>query len=380
MRFSRIELENWKNFRHVAVELPQRVFLVGPNASGKSNFLDAFRFLRDLAKPGGGLQNACEVRGGVSKMRSFYARNPSDIVIRVQLAEGETALWAYEIAMSQNTQYPNPGTPVIKSEQVTYNDEIILQRPDANDLKDPLRLTQTALEQVYFNQDFRAIADFFSDVAYLHLIPHIVRSGVLSTDPNVPDMYGGNFLERVAATKPKTRDSRLRRIAKAMQVAVPLLEELSLDKDDRGIPHLKVRYQNWRPRGVLQDETQLSDGTLRLLALLWLLEESRGTILLEEPELSLHDAIVRRLVGVIHRANRNNSQIMMSTHSADLLHDEGVSGHETLVFTPQNIGTKIMSGVDILTIKNLLENGFTVGEAVVPYTAPPGIEQLSLWA
>ncbi|HLA43889.1 MAG TPA: AAA family ATPase, partial [Aggregatilineales bacterium] len=65
MRFSRIELTNWKNFQHIEVDLPDRVFLIGPNASGKSNFLDAFRFLRDLARPGGGLQNACEVRGGV---------------------------------------------------------------------------------------------------------------------------------------------------------------------------------------------------------------------------------------------------------------------------------------------------------------------------
>ncbi len=49
MRFVQIGLVNWKNFSSVDVELQQRVFLVGPNASGKSNFLDAFRF---SARPG----------------------------------------------------------------------------------------------------------------------------------------------------------------------------------------------------------------------------------------------------------------------------------------------------------------------------------------
>ncbi len=53
MRFARLRLQNWKNFRSVDVPLEPRMFLVGPNASGKSNLLDVFRFLRDIAKPKG---------------------------------------------------------------------------------------------------------------------------------------------------------------------------------------------------------------------------------------------------------------------------------------------------------------------------------------
>ena len=48
MRFSKIHLENWRNFTRADALLQQRMFLVGPNASGKSNLLDVFRFLRDL--------------------------------------------------------------------------------------------------------------------------------------------------------------------------------------------------------------------------------------------------------------------------------------------------------------------------------------------
>ncbi|TAH28242.1 MAG: chromosome segregation protein SMC, partial [Oscillatoriales cyanobacterium] len=74
MIISHIVLQNWRNFQSVNVELRDRVFLVGPNACGKSNFLDSLRFLRDLAKAGGGLQKAVSDRGGVSKIRSLYAR------------------------------------------------------------------------------------------------------------------------------------------------------------------------------------------------------------------------------------------------------------------------------------------------------------------
>jgi predicted ATPase len=51
MQFSRIRLTNWRNFGSVDVRLQNRTFLIGANASGKSNFLDVFRFLRDLALP-----------------------------------------------------------------------------------------------------------------------------------------------------------------------------------------------------------------------------------------------------------------------------------------------------------------------------------------
>src|SRR5664279_899192 len=54
---SRIRLKNWRNFRELDVPLRDVSYLLGPNASGKSNLLDVFRFLRDVSKPrGGGLQ------------------------------------------------------------------------------------------------------------------------------------------------------------------------------------------------------------------------------------------------------------------------------------------------------------------------------------
>jgi predicted ATPase len=55
MKVRRLTLKNWMNFRNLdSVELSDRVFVIGPNASGKSNFLDALRFLRDVARPRGG--------------------------------------------------------------------------------------------------------------------------------------------------------------------------------------------------------------------------------------------------------------------------------------------------------------------------------------
>src|SRR5436190_20174874 len=97
-RFTHIDLENWRNFARVQVDLQRRVFLVGPNASGKSNFLDVFRFLHDIVSVGGGFQEAVRRRGGVSSLRCLSARRNSELVLRVRLGnEDELSVWDYEL-------------------------------------------------------------------------------------------------------------------------------------------------------------------------------------------------------------------------------------------------------------------------------------------
>ena len=91
-RITRLKIRNWRNFREAEVELAGRAFLIGPNASGKSNLLDAIRFLRDIAKPiGGGLASAIADRGGLSALRSLYARgHRTEVVIEVDIGDDDT--------------------------------------------------------------------------------------------------------------------------------------------------------------------------------------------------------------------------------------------------------------------------------------------------
>ena len=75
MIVTRLKLKNWCNFIDVDVALRERTYLLGANASGKSNLLNVFRFLRDVAKTqGGGLQKALFDRGRkTTGGRSFWA-------------------------------------------------------------------------------------------------------------------------------------------------------------------------------------------------------------------------------------------------------------------------------------------------------------------
>ena len=378
LRFTAVHLENWRNFTQATVALQQRVILVGPNASGKSNLLDVFRFLHDLVAVGGGFQEAVGKRGGVSRLRSLAARRQPEVVVQVQIGNDEgPAAWAYELRFAQD----NRQRATVRREWVAKAGETIVERPDAKDNSDPERLTQTYLEQVNANLEFRDVSDFLQSVRYLHIVPQLVREPDRSVG-RTNDPYGGDFLEQIARTNVKTQKARLRIISNTLKVAVPQLAELELWRDDvKGTPHLRGKYEHWRPQGAWQTEEQFSDGTLRLIGLLWAILDGAGPLLLEEPELSLHPEVVRFLPQMFARSQgRTGRQVLISTHSTDLLRDEGIGLDEVLLLRPGLEGTTISAALERDEVKPLLDSGLSMAEAVMPLTRPEHAEQLPLLA
>ncbi|SDF27791.1 AAA family ATPase [Sporolituus thermophilus] len=378
MIITRVVLQNWRNFRSVDVCLGDRVFLIGPNASGKSNFLDVFRFLRDIVK-GGGLQQAIAMRGGMSKIRCLAARTPSTVVIDITWAEeaGEKELWRYKLGIKQEQRGRHQ--PIVDSEEVWCNGEKILDRPDKDDKIDNLRLTQTHLEQINANKEFRTIAEFFKNVQYLHLVPQIIRAPIiLGGSGMTEDPFGQDFLQKLASATEATRTKRLRKIEEILRIAVPQLKNLAFVQDsETGKPHLEAVYEHWRSHGAKQREDQFSDGTIRLIGLLWSLLEKDSLLLLEEPELSLHSAIIRKLPGMMARLQRQNRrQIFISTHSFELLSDQGIGAEEILILSPDVEGTTVSVASSRIDILALLEEGVPAAEAVLPLTAPRDIDKM----
>jgi len=380
MIVSRIILKNWKNFKEVDVPLRERMFVVGPNASGKSNFLDAFRFLRDIAKPGGGLQKAVlDERGGISKIRCLAARTFPNVEIEVHLSEFESSevLWRYSLGIRQDSR----GHRAIKvtHEKVWKGDDLILSRPDKNDKEDEERLTQTHLEQVNANKDFREINKFFEGAVYMHLLPQLLKHPQSFTGQDLSgDPFGKGFLDRISKVNEKTRKAWLKRIESALSIAVPQFKSFEY-KEENGRPHLEAVYDHWRPKAGKQREDQFSDGTLRLIGLLWSLQESENLLLLEEPEISLNSAIVRKIPAMVHRFQKQRKrQVILSTHSTDLLDDRGISLNEILLLHPDPEGTKIMLTSERPEIKALLDSGMSPAEAILPRTRPSDINQLAL--
>ncbi|TVQ56622.1 MAG: chromosome segregation protein SMC [Rhodobacteraceae bacterium] len=384
MRITRLKLENWRNFRKVDVALGDRTFFIGPNASGKSNLLEAVRFLRDVsATTNGGLQTAVATREGVPAIRCLAARRASDIQIIAEIGDQAGSQWRYELSFTGEAR---TGRPVVRRETVVRvtpeSETVIVDRPSNEDHDDPERLTETHLEQTGANRDFREIAEFFRSVRYLHAVPQIIRDPDRRSD-NPDDPFGSHLLTQINAAPKREREARLRRINDVLKVAAPQLNDLQLDHDDSGAPHLKAKYLHWRPQGAWQREDQFSDGTLRLIGLIWSLAERGGPLLLEEPELSLHAAVVTQLASVIRRASRRakgaSRQTLVTTHSHELLSDPGVGLDEVFVLRPGPEGTEVLSPSTMPDIRAMVEREIPLPEAVMPLTRPAGVEDLPLF-
>lgn len=377
MRITRLEVSNWRNFKSVDIPMRGRLVIVGPNAAGKSNFLDIFRFLADIAADGG-LASAIERRGGFSKVRSLFARSfkGGRIVIRVSL-EDENDTWVYELSVKSESRGKH--RPVVDAEVVTRNGEEVFRRPDSKDQEDPERLTQTYLEQIVANRDFRPLAEYFGSAGYSHLVPQVIRDpsrhGGAAKDP-----FGSDFIAQMNSEIPQRKKAWMKRVQRALQSAVPEFETLEIIVDSAGRPHLQAGYRNWRANPTKHSETDFSDGTLRLIGILWTIisrPTKSGVLLLEEPELSLNAAIVGKLPTVFASAQRERDmQIVISTHSPEILHDEGLHADEIVVLRVTDDGTHAELLSNIPEVEGLLEADLDKSEIVQSLVNPPDLHGL----
>ena len=383
MLITRLRLKNWRNFIQVDVPLRERAYLIGANASGKSNLLDALRFLRDVAKPdGGGFQKAVKDRGGIPKIRCLAARRDPKVLVEVELAESVDAAPKWRYRLEFRSEGKGLQRALVSAEHIQ---NLVtgweLERPTSEDAADSARMTQTALEQIGLNQEFREIADFLSSLTYLHLVPQLLKHAEQMGGYRLPsDPFGQGFLERIGSTPKKTREARLRKIEVALQACVPNMKNLQYEQDETGKPHLQALYKHWRPDAGVQREDQFSDGTLRLLGVMWSLLDGDSLLLLEEPELSLNEEIVRQIPALIwkmQRAAKHRRQVLISTHSRALLEDKGIDPREVLYLEPGDNGTQVR--VASPKDADLIAAGYTVADVLLPRVRPGNLDQLSLF-
>jgi predicted ATPase len=375
---TRLRLANWRNFKKVDVPLAPRTFVVGANASGKSNLLDALRFLRDIATPGGSLLRAVEERRGLKHIRSLHARTSSNVVVEVEVEVGEDPLpWTYTLELSGSESKKKPLR--IEHEAVRHGEEEIFSRPLPPDRDDGRLLSQTYLEQISQSLSFRPLADALASIVSLHVVPQVARAPARAEEFSRRDAPGSDFIDQLARLSAKQQERTLKRIEKLLRVAVPRFSELKVSRDEIGRPHLEAKYEHWRPRGGWQNEQEFSDGTLRRIGLLWANDQGSAPLLLEEPELSLHREVIRQLPRLFSQAaQRNRRQILVSTHAEEMLSDRGIDPAEILWLEPSEHETQVLLGSQRSELTQAAQARIPLGRLVIGLTKPKGIEQISL--
>ena len=392
----RIEALHFRSLRYVAQDLGPFHVLVGPNASGKTTFLDTLAFLGDLVSVG--LEEAIERRS--SNLRDLIWRREADrFELAVELAipedraaQGEGQSYdrcRYEVAVGVEA-----GTEeaAIQSEKV-----VLLSPPQREEQEDvqrtlfpmdhpaPAALTtprgtrgaKTVVNKVPGGYDkfydetgtgwdhtFKlghrksALANLPEDetrFAVATWLKGLLMDGVQRLAPDATLMRrpcppgrsrsfrpDGSNLPWVVADLERSEPTRVSAWLEHLRTCVPDLEAVgTVERQEDRHRYLSLRYRN----GLEVPSWMMPDGVLRLMALTLpgYLPGLGGIYLVEEPENGIHP----RAVGTVYQALRSVSgaQVLVATYSPVILSLAEVS--QVLCFSRTEEGaTDVVPGAE----------------------------------
>ncbi|MBI3977754.1 MAG: AAA family ATPase [Chloroflexi bacterium] len=367
----RVVLKNYKSIAACDVSLRALTFLVGPNGSGKSNFLDALRFVADALR--WSLDHALRDRGGIKEVRRRSGGHPTHFGIRLEyvLPSGSTGHYAFRIGARPQGGYEvqneecvvrEPGSVPRAACFRVHSGEVTTSIP----LPPVASIDRLYLVHVSGLPEFRPVYEAFSRMGFYNLNPDRVR------DLQQPD--AGELLARDGGNIA----SVLAQLGAHDQWAKHRIEEY-LAKVVPGIRGVEVKVIG--PRETLEFRQRvagssdpwrflaanMSDGTLRALGILVALFQSgngKGTrvplVGIEEPEVALHPAAIGALLDSLRDAS-HSTQVVVTSHSPDLLDDEDIDTESILAVVAEDGATRI-GPVDDAGRSVLRDRLYTVGE------------------
>lgn len=325
-RIKNFSIEGFKSIRKADFEFSNLNVLIGANGAGKSNLIGFFRMLNYLQS--GALQTHVGAQGGANAILHYGAKRTPQLSATINFetrsgfnryhmrlihAAGDTLIFAdEEITYSKrgrDTQGPtiSLGAGHRESGLIAQSEEESRQ-PDqvGKDIKAAttakvIRSMMGAWQVFQFHDT--------SSTANIKQLHYVDDSHFLRAD-------GGNlapFLHHLYKNKPEY----YRRILETIRLCAPFFGDFVLVPNDK-----KSIILNWKEQGsdMLFGPHHLSDGTLRLMALVTLLLQPNlpSMIIIDEPELGLHPYAITVLGGLLKKASAS-SQLLISTQSVSLI-------------------------------------------------------------
>ena len=362
MKLTHIAITNWRNFAHIEFDLSSRLFVVGPNSSGKTNLLAALRFLSDVAWLG--LAAASENWGGPER----YFRSGTDSASFTVIVDVDTRQITYDLSIQRLTGIP--GENVLGGDQLRILEPRVLDdRADLFSWKDvaesfgcdsahgrkgeadtsflPSEYAGEKLlidgEEVPVIRDAKQVrlgASYFrkmlAGIRYIHPNPKKMLERADRYDPD----HGTGFFQHAGRFSDQQLDAVVDRIRPIMAAVVPEIPNLSYQR--MGLGTELVFYSDTPVRGAsgVYSHEQFSEGTLRLLGLLFdlaTLPRDTSVVLIEEPETFLQASVVRSLPSLLAEVAMNRDvQMVISTHSPELIDSELVLPSQVLLLRSEN--------------------------------------------
>ena len=369
---TRVSLKNYKSIAACDVQLQPLTFLVGRNGSGKSNFLDALRFVADALNSS--LDHAVRARGGIDdvcKRPDKTITQPGHFSIRLDftLPDGSTGYYAFSIESRSRGRY------------VVQTEECRVQRaqdktPGAYFRVDNGKITDTSVkvapaavnDRLYLVNasglpEFRPVYDAFSRIGFYNLNPDIIRDLQYPASGDMLMQDGSNL---TSVFKQLSSDVK-KNIEEYLAVIVPGVHRVHARKCGPKERLQFIQYVAENKHSLIFYSNNMSDGTLRALGILVALFQGnqkageRVTLVgIEEPEIALHPAAVGVLLDALRDAS-HKTQVIITSHSPDLLDNKDLDVDSILAVEAHG-GNTAIAQVDEASRSVVRDLLFTTGE------------------
>ena len=354
---NRVVLKNYKSIAACDVFLGPLIFLVGPNGSGKSNFLDALRFVSGALHYNFGLDGAIQSRGGAKNIRRRGSES-----FRIELtAQFESGAGRYELEIAPAD---NGGFRVIEEScETSHNASESRYSAKNGQLVEGDERLKSAAEDGLVLPLARNLPEFSN-------LSRALREFRLYS-PHPPDIAAEKdekavFLDRTGSkTAPifdRLDEKTQRRVNQYLDAVVPGVSARAVSAGS--LARLEFSQKIGEDKAPWQfNASDMSDGTLRALAILVAIFQKQGLpgfYGIEEPEAAIHPSATAVLLDAMREAS-SHSQIICTSHSADLLDNSSVEIEEIRAAYFEN-GESIISELDSGSVKTLRERLTTAGE------------------
>jgi len=412
MAIKRIRVSNFKSFKELDLELGKFNVVVGANASGKSNFISIFGFIRDIANEG--LDNAVSLQGseyltniGISQPQTlslkitlgsqgFGLRVADSVFASVDEADYEFSLRfeskpaKFKIVKDllklkvsytnfakakngklQNVKVVGAGSITIRNEKGTpkfrVNRPRDLKTRTAKDLFPPfmrekLKPTALLLQTPFFF--FPPLETTLSNMSIYDFDPKLSKKAVPVAGKSELEEDGSNLslvLKSIVGNEEKKR-----KFSNLIRDLLPFVDDLDTDKFADKSLLFKLRENYFK--NTYFPASFISDGTVNISALLVALYfEDKPIGIIEEPERNIHPHLISKVMDMMKDASKKK-QIIVTTHSPEivkhadladiLLVSRDKNGFSTISRPSEKKEVKIFlkneMGVDELYVQNLL--------------------------
>ena len=383
VKLTHLAVTNWRNFAHIEFDMSSRLFVVGPNSSGKTNLLGALRFLGDIGRRG--LVAASEDLGGPDR----YFRSGADsaafvatfndtqnsaefaLFLRLMLAGPESTKRGSDADQTFAFPMTDPLTGEPNDRYLDVHQTITAGGKKPTDEGESFPVEDEEAQRTRVRQTLAGIR-------YIHPNPKKMLERADRYDPD----HGTGFFQHAGRFSDRKLDFVVKRIRPIMASVVPEIPNLSYQR--MGLGTEVVFYSDTPVRGAsgVYSHEQFSEGTLRLLGLLFdlaTLPRDTSVVLIEEPETFLQASVVRSLPSLLAEvAMDRDVQMIISTHSPELIDSELVLPSQVLMLRSENGETtgQLLSESNDPRIKAAVSAGLpkTQGiDAVNGRTLPLGI-------